>query len=188
MGKTTNQNHFRWKSFLNPKTTPGTLWQKTECQAKQVDRLHKEISWCNKLQWVQGKRLPNWLRRNRKCSQISPTKKVKDPRCDLEPYIDRSYACTESIKSRWLVGRLLGEKGREVISGLTLQRPWFTPIKERYSLKNSLSQLLYFLEVNLFEKKALISIFRPNPRDMHRREEDGYKQLTLFDYLEIQYF
>lgn len=55
-------------------------------------------------------------------------------------------------------------------------------IKERYSLKNSLSQLLHFLEVNLFEKKALISIFRPNPRNKHRREEDGYKQLTLFDY------
>jgi len=56
-------------------------------------------------------------------------------------------------------------------------------IKERYSLQNSLSQLLHFLEVNLFEKKALISIFRPNPRKMHRKEEDGYKQLTLFDYL-----
>ena len=55
-------------------------------------------------------------------------------------------------------------------------------IKERYSLQNSLSQLLHFLEVNLFEKKALISIFRPNPRKMHRKEEDGYKQLTLFDY------
>ena len=55
-------------------------------------------------------------------------------------------------------------------------------IKERYLLKNSLSQLLHFLEVNLFEKKALISIFRPNPRKMHRKEEDGYKQLTLFDY------
>jgi hypothetical protein len=55
-------------------------------------------------------------------------------------------------------------------------------IKERYLLQNSLSQLLHFLEVNLFEKKALISIFRPNPRQEIRKEEYGYKQLTLFDY------
>ena len=54
-------------------------------------------------------------------------------------------------------------------------------IKERYSLQNSLSQLLHFLEVNLFEKKTLISIFGSNRRKMHRKEEDGYKQLTLFD-------
>ena len=55
-------------------------------------------------------------------------------------------------------------------------------IKEKYLLQNSLSQLLHFLEVNLFEKKALISIFRQNPRQEIRKEEHGYKQLTLFDY------
>ena len=36
-------------------------------------------------------------------------------------------------------------------------------IKQRYSLKNGLSQLLHFLEVNLFEPKRLISIFGVNP-------------------------
>lgn len=55
-------------------------------------------------------------------------------------------------------------------------------IKQRYLLQNSLSQLLHFLEVNLFEKKALISIFRPNPREEIRKEDYGHKQLTLFDY------
>jgi hypothetical protein len=52
------------------------------------------------LQWVQGESLPNWLWRNRKCSRISPTEKVENPRCDLEHYIDRPYTCTESIKSK----------------------------------------------------------------------------------------
>ena len=55
-------------------------------------------------------------------------------------------------------------------------------IKERYSLQNSLSQLLHFLEVNLFEKKPLISIFRANPRKMYRKGEKIPKQLSLFDY------
>jgi IS4 transposase len=54
-------------------------------------------------------------------------------------------------------------------------------IKERYLLQNSLSQLLHFLEVNLFEKKALISIFWPNPRQEIRKEDFGLKQLTLFN-------
>jgi hypothetical protein len=55
-------------------------------------------------------------------------------------------------------------------------------LKERYLLQNSLSQLLHFLEVNLFETKPLISIFRTNPRKTYRKEEDDLKQLTLFDY------
>ena len=55
-------------------------------------------------------------------------------------------------------------------------------LKERYLLQNSLSQLLHFLEVNLFETKPLISIFRTNPRKTYRKGEDNLKQLTLFDY------
>jgi len=55
-------------------------------------------------------------------------------------------------------------------------------LKERYLLQNSLSQLLHFLEVNLFETKPLISIFRTNPRKTYRKGEDDLKQLTLFDY------
>ena len=55
-------------------------------------------------------------------------------------------------------------------------------LKERYLLQSSLSQLLHFLEVNLFETKPLISISRTNPRKTYRRVEDGLKQLTLFDY------
>lgn len=55
-------------------------------------------------------------------------------------------------------------------------------LKERYLLQSSLSQLLHFLEVNLFETKPLISISRTNPRKTYRKGEDGLKQLTLFDY------
>jgi hypothetical protein len=55
-------------------------------------------------------------------------------------------------------------------------------LKERYFLQNSLSQLLHFLEVNLFEKKLLISVFHANPRKTFRKGVDHGKQLTLFDF------
>ncbi len=55
-------------------------------------------------------------------------------------------------------------------------------LKERYLLQSSLSQLLHFLEVNLFERKLLISISRTNPRKTYRKEGYDLKQLTLFDY------
>jgi IS4 transposase len=42
-------------------------------------------------------------------------------------------------------------------------------IRERYRLESSLSQLLHFLEVNLFEKKSLVSIFSMNSRRMPTR-------------------
>ena len=53
-------------------------------------------------------------------------------------------------------------------------------LKERYHLEQSLSQLLHFFEVNLFEQKPLISIFRPNARTFKQKQEETYKQLTLF--------
>jgi hypothetical protein len=43
----------------------------------------------------------------------------------------------------------------------------------------AMSQLLHFLEVNLFEQKPLLSIFQTNPR-YKRRYED--KQLKLFEF------
>ena len=52
-------------------------------------------------------------------------------------------------------------------------------LKERYHLDLAMSQLLHFLEVNLFEQKPLLSIFQTNPR-YKRRDED--KQLKLFDF------
>jgi IS4 transposase len=55
-------------------------------------------------------------------------------------------------------------------------------IKERYRLKNSLSQLLHFLEVNLFERKSLISIFQFNSREVQNGTFVRDNQLTLFDY------
>ena len=55
-------------------------------------------------------------------------------------------------------------------------------LKERYQLGNSLSQLLHFLEVNLLERKLLISIFQPNPRKVYIPENIQHKQLKLFDY------
>jgi hypothetical protein len=54
-------------------------------------------------------------------------------------------------------------------------------LKERYRLEQSLSQLLHFLEVNLFEQKPLISIFQANARPSQHKPEGTYKQLTLFD-------
>jgi hypothetical protein len=54
-------------------------------------------------------------------------------------------------------------------------------LKERYQLEQSLSQLLHFLEVNLFEQKPLLSIFQPNARSTQCKAESTYKQLTLFD-------
>lgn len=55
-------------------------------------------------------------------------------------------------------------------------------IKERYCLGNSLSQLLHFLEVNLFERKPLFSIFQFNDRRVVNKDFCKYKQLKLFDY------
>ena len=55
-------------------------------------------------------------------------------------------------------------------------------IKERYHLEPSLSQLLHFLEVNLFEQKSLDFIFCMNSRRISTKEIDRYNQLKLFDY------
>ena len=55
-------------------------------------------------------------------------------------------------------------------------------IKERYRLKSSLSQLLHFLEVNLFEQKSLVSIFSMNSRRMPTKSLGNDNQLKLFDY------
>ena len=54
-------------------------------------------------------------------------------------------------------------------------------LKQRYHLEQSLSQLLHFLEVNLFEEKPLISIFQPNLRSAQYKAGTTYNQLTLFD-------
>jgi len=52
-------------------------------------------------------------------------------------------------------------------------------LKERYHLEPSLSKLLHFLEVNLFEKKSLISIFELNSRKVCQEESN---QLKLFEF------
>jgi IS4 transposase len=55
-------------------------------------------------------------------------------------------------------------------------------LKERYKLKYSLSQLLHFLEVNLFERKPLLSIFESNERTPQRIKDPQSKQLALFAF------
>jgi hypothetical protein len=55
-------------------------------------------------------------------------------------------------------------------------------MKERFHLENNLSQLLHFLEVNLFERKSLESIFRLNDRKMVKKNNVEHIQLKLFDY------
>ena len=51
-------------------------------------------------------------------------------------------------------------------------------LKERYTLEPSLSKLLHFLEVNLFEQKSLLSIFQTNERANVPTID---KQLILFN-------
>ena len=55
-------------------------------------------------------------------------------------------------------------------------------MKERFCLENNLSQLLHFLEVNLFERKSLASIFKLNDRKTNIKENYKHIQLKLFDY------
>lgn len=52
-------------------------------------------------------------------------------------------------------------------------------LKERYQLEPSLSKLLHFLEVNLFEEKPLMSIFQTNARTPSTMHDN---QLKLFDF------
>ena len=52
-------------------------------------------------------------------------------------------------------------------------------LKQRYGLEASLSTLLHFLEVNLFEAKPLVSIFQAQARGTPVFED---KQLKLFDF------
>jgi len=52
-------------------------------------------------------------------------------------------------------------------------------LKERYCLEQSLSKLLHFLEVNLFEQKPLIPIFQINACLSHGKQDN---QLKLFDF------
>ena len=55
-------------------------------------------------------------------------------------------------------------------------------LKERYRLQNPLSQLLHFLEVNLFERKLLILTFKLNERSIAPKNKPAHEQLTLFDF------
>jgi IS4 transposase len=55
-------------------------------------------------------------------------------------------------------------------------------IKERYHLEASLSQILHFLEVNLFEQKELFSVFTMTSRQKPAEENLWHNQLKLFEY------
>lgn len=55
-------------------------------------------------------------------------------------------------------------------------------MKERFNLENQLSQLLHFLEVNLFERKSLESIFQLNERKTDSEKKKRHIQLKLFDF------
>jgi hypothetical protein len=55
-------------------------------------------------------------------------------------------------------------------------------MKERFQLENTLAQLLHFLEVNLFERKSLVSVFQLNDRKTVIKKNTGHIQLKLFDY------
>lgn len=54
-------------------------------------------------------------------------------------------------------------------------------LKERYHLEPPLSQLLHFLEVNLFEQKPLVSTFYTNARRIRHEQKIEDRQLKLFD-------
>lgn len=55
-------------------------------------------------------------------------------------------------------------------------------MKQRFRLEKNMSQLLHFLEVNLFEQKSLVSVFQFNDRQSVKRAEENDKQLKLFEY------
>ncbi len=55
-------------------------------------------------------------------------------------------------------------------------------MKEQFHLEKNLSQLLHFLEVNLFERKSLESIFKLNERKTDTKNNNEHIQLKLFDY------
>jgi len=55
-------------------------------------------------------------------------------------------------------------------------------MKERFHVRKSLSQLLHFLEINLFERKSLISVFQFNEREGPKTANSQDKQLKLFEY------
>jgi hypothetical protein len=55
-------------------------------------------------------------------------------------------------------------------------------MKERFHLDNTLAQLLHFLEVNLFERKSLVSVFQFNDRKANNKENTMHIQLKLFEY------
>jgi len=55
-------------------------------------------------------------------------------------------------------------------------------MKERFQLRKSLSQLLHFLEIKLFEQKSLISVFQFNERGAEKNNIYEDKQLKLFEY------
>lgn len=54
-------------------------------------------------------------------------------------------------------------------------------MKERYRLDQGLSKLLHFLEINLFERKPLASVFEINSREESNKQIEGPIQLKLFD-------
>ena len=53
-------------------------------------------------------------------------------------------------------------------------------IEQRYQIDESLSKMLHFLEINLFEEKPILSVFALNPRNKKACSESN--QLILFDY------
>lgn len=55
-------------------------------------------------------------------------------------------------------------------------------MKQKFRLKRNMSQLLHFLEVNLFEQKSLYAVFQFNERQSFQPTNCSDKQLKLFDY------
>jgi hypothetical protein len=55
-------------------------------------------------------------------------------------------------------------------------------VKQRYRLEPTMSELLHFLEVNLFEKKPLISSFFMNSRQAPTQTHIRDNQMKLFEY------
>jgi IS4 transposase len=53
-------------------------------------------------------------------------------------------------------------------------------MKERFHLRNNLSQLLHFFKVKLFERKSLESIFKLNDRKTDLKKSIDHIQLKLF--------
>jgi hypothetical protein len=105
-------------------------------------------------------------------------------------YLAPRQSFTRQLFFKWIKQNLMLKSFYGTSANAVKTQIWISMIvylvlaimKERFHLENNLSQLLHFLEVNLFERKSLESIFQLNDRKMAKKNNTGHIQLKLFHY------